>query len=71
VWQFGAPGRKLTFRATGGEAESIDFTSVEEEYVSSLPFPAPNTARVFDAFAKGDTGKSPQLSSSAFRRFGG
>jgi len=58
VWQMGLPGQTLKLRNKDGELQEIAFDDPNEAaHVSAVSFPGRNSARAWEAFAKGDTGK--------------
>ena len=54
-WQFGPPGTTVTVKTKEGGAEEIVYEKEgkEEEHVGKVPFPGTNTARLYEAFARG------------------
>jgi predicted dehydrogenase len=61
-WQMGFPGITLKIRIGNGEVEDVDFKDANEPaYVSGVGLPGTNTARAYEAFAKGDADKYPDF----------
>ena len=58
TWQIGIPGATFKIQDRDGEVQDVDFSdSTEPAYVSSVALPGTNTARVMEAFAKGEKDK--------------
>lgn len=56
MWQVDFGGSVLKLKTKDG-LEDVDFSVKEEEWISGLSIPAHNTARSWEAFAKGDQGR--------------
>ena len=65
VFQMGLPDTKIMLKLKGEEAaQEIDWESSvqkEEKYITELEGPGPNIARIYDAFAKGNTEEYPSF----------
>lgn len=66
AWQMGAPGQTLRVsNAENQEIETVDVTdSSEAAFVSGVPSPGTNTARVYEAFFDGKTDRYATFESS-------
>ncbi|GAD97179.1 oxidoreductase, putative [Paecilomyces variotii No. 5] len=54
-WQMGNPGATLKLRVgKDSAAQDVDFSTLQDPSISKIPFPGPNTASLYEAFAKGD-----------------
>jgi hypothetical protein len=67
-WQLGPLGTKLRVRTKEAGFEEVGWEGIgEEEHVNKVGFPGTNTARVYEAFAKGEKGKYADFEDAVVR----